>query len=71
MLSRHKQAQIHPYVWILRFITIAIVGLFLLAVAIGLLMPIADGALWAIPLLASFGYCTYIVLRDDRRRRGW
>jgi hypothetical protein len=62
--------KIHPYVWILRFITIVLVGAFLLAAAVGFVMLIADGALWAIPLLAIFGYCTYVVLRN-RRRRGW
>ena len=59
----------HPTVVVIRALWQIFMGLFFLGVAVVLVMLILDGALWIVPILAVFGYFTYILLRNRRRRR--
>ena len=59
----------HPTVVVIRALWQIFMGLFFLGVAFALGMLIVDGQLWIIPILAVFGYFTYILLRNRRRRR--
>ena len=58
----------HPTVVVIRALWQIFMGLFFLGVAVVLVMLILDGALWIVPILAVFGYFTYILLRN---RRTW
>jgi hypothetical protein len=59
----------HPIVVVIRAVWQIFMGLFFLGVAFALGMLILDGMLWIVPMLALFGYFTYILLRNRHRRR--
>ena len=59
----------HPIVVVIRALWQIFMGLFFLGVAFVFGMLVLDGQLWIIPIVALFGYFTYILLRNRPRRR--
>ena len=52
----------------IRVVWMLYLTLFVLAAVVVLAMLLLDGALWLVPILIVFGFCTYILFRNRSRR---